>query len=97
MTPTQVNLVEMAALADISATSYSLTVTEECQPKLCCYAVDDMYTDYNLKRKSFCAFYINKMRTVACIDDGSDLTVMQYTLFINIFPYAHRSILELVN
>jgi hypothetical protein len=52
MTPTQVNLVEMAALADISATSNSLTVTEECQPKLCCYAIDDMNsTDYNLERK----------------------------------------------
>ncbi len=34
MTPTQVNLVEMAALADISATSYSLNtiIEEECQP-----------------------------------------------------------------
>jgi hypothetical protein len=51
-------------------------------------------TDYNLECKSFCALYINKMRTKACIDNGSDLTVMQHTLFVNIFPYTHKHILE---
>jgi hypothetical protein len=97
MTTTQVNLVEIAALADISATSYALTtiIEEECHPKLCCYAVDDMYsTDFSLELESFCALYINKMCTVVCIDNGSDLTVMQYTLFVNIFPYTHKRILE---
>jgi hypothetical protein len=69
MTPTQVNLVERAALADISATSYALSsiYEEECQPKLCCYAVDNMYsTNFSLKRKSFCALYINRLRVIAC-------------------------------
>jgi hypothetical protein len=82
MTPTQVNLVEMAALANISATSYSLSTIyeEECQPKLCCYVVDDMYsTNFSLERKSFCALYINRLRVIACIDNGSDLTLFNMT------------------
>ena len=95
LTPTQINLVEMAALADISATSYAISVSGECQPKICCFALEDNFSvNFNLERKTYCALYINKFRTIACVDNGSDLTVMQKSLFTNLFMYTHRRILE---
>jgi hypothetical protein len=94
MTPTQVNLVEMAALADISATSYTLSVGSQ-PPSFSCYAVDDNYNSlYMVERKSYCAIYINKYRTIACIDSGSDLTVMQYELFNSLFNRTSTRILQ---
>ena len=93
MTPTQVNLLEMAAHADISATSYTLSVGN--QSKITCYFTEDKVSKtYSLENKIFCPVYINKLRTIACIDNGSDLTVMQYKLYKSIFLTAHKRLLK---
>ncbi len=96
LTPTQVNLLEMAALADISATSYTLGIGVQSPPN--CYFLEDDYDcDANPERKAYCALYINKMRVIACIDSGSDLTVMQEDLFNKVTYNGGTKYLEKCN
>jgi hypothetical protein len=93
LTPTQVNLLEMAKYSDISATAFTLNVGS--QSKLNCYFVEEnnLHENMALENKAFCAIYINKLRIIACIDSGSDLTIMQSNLFKRIFP-SQKNILH---
>jgi hypothetical protein len=39
----------------------------------------------NLDKKIYFAVFMNKLRVIACLDSGSDLTLMQEALYIKIF------------
>ena len=82
---TQLNLLEMAHNNGISATSYMLQV--ECQEKfnILCYAFENMSLREGIDKKTYIPIYINNFRTIACADSGSDLTLMQYSLFKKLF------------
>jgi hypothetical protein len=83
----------MAAYADISATSYMVSVGS--QSKIACYFTEDKVSEsYNLEKKIYCPIIINNYHVIACIDNGSDLTVMQYNLFRDIFANLHRRLLK---
>ena len=77
---TQFNLIEMASHSSISATSYGLNVKMGNQP-LSCYTVDNPNLRVGLDRKIYFAAFINKQRIIACVDSGSDLTLMQENHF----------------
>ena len=83
----------MASYSDISATSYC--VNAGSQSKIVCFSVNDNFNvQHNIERKIYCPVFINKLRVVACIDNGSDLSVMQYSLFKSIFLSSARAILK---
>ena len=93
LTPTQVNLLEMAKYSEISATSYMLTLGSQSKPN--CFLIEENdFKGQALEEKAFCALYINKLRVVACIDSGSDLTIMQMDLFNRIFANRAKSLLK---
>ena len=83
----------MASHADISATSYMINVGN--QSKITCYFTEDKVSQItNLEKKFFCTIFINKLRCIACVDNGSDLTIMHYTLFKDIFSSVHQKVLK---
>ena len=83
----------MASYSDISATSYC--VSTGSQSRINCYATNDSFNmQYSIERKIYCPVFINKLRVIACIDNGSDLSVMQYSLFKSIFLSSARAILK---
>ena len=70
----------MAEDSQISATSYSITA--ESQPMvLNCYTVNNPNLRLGLDKKIYIPLYVNNMRVIACVDSGSDLTLMQHTLY----------------
>jgi hypothetical protein len=60
LTPTQINLLEMAKYSDISATSFTLTLESQSKPN--CLFVEDweLQEQSELENKAFCAIFINK-------------------------------------
>jgi Reverse transcriptase (RNA-dependent DNA polymerase)/RNase H-like domain found in reverse transcriptase/Integrase zinc binding domain len=85
LTKTQINLLEMAAQSNLSATSYALQV--ESQP-IQCLVVNIPNFRNSLDRKLYCTTYINNYRVMTCIDSGSDVTILQYRHFSTIFKEA---------
>ena len=70
----------MAEDSQISATSYAITA--ESQPMvLNCYTVNNPNLRLGLDKKIYIPLYVNNMRVIACVDSGSDLTLMQHTLY----------------
>ena len=87
-TKTQINLLEMADLANISATSY--TVHLEYQPDtLRCITLENRI---GIDKKLYIRLNINTQRVMACLDNGSDLTLMQHDLFTRLFQ--HKNVLK---
>ncbi len=67
------------------------------QSKFTCYFTEDKVSEsYNLEKKIYCPIIINNYRVIACINNGSDLTVMQYNLFKYIFASLHKDYLSQV-
>ena len=94
LTPTQINLLEMAKYSDISATSFTLTLESQSKPN--CLFVEDweLQEQSELENKAFCAIFINKKRVISCIDSGSDLTIMQIGLLERIFQGLEKNLVE---
>ena len=87
-TNTQINLLEMADLANISATSY--TVCLENQPEtLKCIILENRV---GIDKKLYIRLNINAQKVIACLDNGSDLTLMQHDLFNRLFQ--HKNVLQ---
>ena len=78
---TQLNLIEMASNSAISATAYGINVKMGNQP-LKCFSVDSPNLRTGLDRKIYFAAFIHKYRIMACIDSGSDLTLMQENQYL---------------
>jgi len=72
-------LLEMAEKANISATSFTVQAYNS-PPK--CLSVS--YRE-GLDKKLFIPVYISNYRVIACLDSGSDLTIMQIGLYKSIF------------
>jgi hypothetical protein len=83
----EVNLIKFAE-DKFSATAYMLNINASSQDKhqIQLYAFDNLTLKEGTDRKTYAPLFINNIRTVACIDTGSDLTLMQVTLFKKIFP-----------
>jgi len=84
----KINLIEMAEKANISATSFMLTVGSQSkkEPKKTfqCFEISSPIRK-GLERKIYFPIFINKYRVIACVDSGSDVTLMQESLFRKIF------------
>jgi len=72
-------LIEMAEKANISATSF---MVQACNSPPKCLSVS--YRE-GLDKKLFIPVYIGNYRVIACLDSGSDLTIMQIGLYKSIF------------
>ena len=65
----------MAGYANISATSFMLRITKQKDLKATVYSIHDK------SKKIFISMFLNRYRTIGLVDNGSDLTLMQYSLF----------------
>ena len=79
----QLNLLEMAELSDISATSYMIQVdSQPISKNLQFYTFENRF---NLDKKLYIRTFIAGNKVIACLDNGSDLTLMQESLFKDLF------------
>jgi len=79
---TQLNLMELANDSTISATAFMVNH----QPVNKCIAHNSDYASWGSERKTYIPIYIGKTRVVACVDQGSDVNLIQKNLFIKLFP-----------
>jgi len=80
----RLKLIELANSYDISATATSYMV-QAVQPSLKIYNVNAENYREGLDKKLYIPIYLNGYRVVACLDSGSDLTIMQLSLYNKIF------------
>ena len=73
---------ELATSSDISATAYMVN----SQPPHKCIAYDSEIASYGSERKTYFPIFIADRRVLACVDQGSDLNLIQKTLFEKLFP-----------
>jgi len=81
---TRLKLMEMANSYDISATATTYMV-QAIQPHLKSFTLSANQYREGLDKKLYIPIYLNKFRVVACLDSGSDLTIMQLNLYNRIF------------
>jgi hypothetical protein len=63
--------------------------------KINCYSTEDKVSEsYNLEKDIYCPIIINSHCVIACIDNGSDLTVKQCNIFKYIFANLHKGLLK---
>jgi hypothetical protein len=79
----EINLIKMAENPEISATAYSNSIGSQSEI-YSCLATNEK-SRKNLDKKIYFAVFMNKLRIIACLDSGSDLTLMQEALYIKIF------------
>ena len=79
-TTTQLNLIKMAEDSQISATSFAITMGSQSHT-LKCFTISNPNLRKGLDKKVYLPMYINNNRVIACSDSGSDLTLMQESLF----------------
>jgi hypothetical protein len=70
----------VAEQSSLSATAYALSIPDQR-----CYMVQHNGNREGLYKKLYFAAYLNKYRIIACIDNGSDLTLLQYRHYSMIF------------
>jgi hypothetical protein len=75
-----------------SATSFMLSVGDQVRPVVNLYAYENRAHMDHVNKKTYFAVYIKNFRVIACADSGSDLTLMQHSLFKNIFPDYKRKL-----
>ena len=85
---TQINLMEMASCSEISATAYMVDV----QPHRKCIAEECNIANWGSERKTYFPLYINNKRVMVCVDQGSDLNLIQRSLFEKLFPLRTHEI-----
>lgn len=66
---------------EISATAYMV----DCQPRNC-IAINNEIASWGSERKTYFPLFISDKRVIACTDQGSDLNLIQKTLFEKLFP-----------
>jgi transposase InsO family protein len=80
-------LLEIAGMGNISATSYMLRQMSSQDTN---FIFRNASKNKN-EKKIYIPIYLNKFRLIACTDTGSDVTLMQNSLFKTIFPYRALS------
>jgi len=94
MEPEQLNLLEMAENKIISATSFMVAVKPATTTEqFYCFIIDQISQPENLAKKLHLPLYVNRFRVIACADSGSDVTIMQLSLFKRLFP-NHQQLLS---
>jgi hypothetical protein len=91
------NIFAQAALHPFSATSYMLSVRDQGYGIFNLYAYENRAFTEGVNKKTYFSVYIKNFRVVACADSGSDLTLMQISLFKNIFPDFKKKLDEKPN
>ena len=79
---------ELATCSEISATAYMI----ETQPHRKCIAEDNSVANWGSERKTYFPLYINNKQVMVCVDQGSDLNLIQKTLFEKLFPLRTQEI-----
>ncbi len=87
----QLNLLEMAENSQISATSYM--ISSQVSTQITCYAVDNNILRDGIDKKTYFPLFINNFRIIACSDSGSDLTIIQVSLFDKLFK-GNRNLIK---
>jgi hypothetical protein len=78
------NLIEMASDHKISATSFGINV--EPQPNILkCYFTENPNIREGLDKKVYFRINLAGYRVTTCVDSGSDLTLMQESLYADLF------------
>jgi Reverse transcriptase (RNA-dependent DNA polymerase)/RNase H-like domain found in reverse transcriptase/Integrase zinc binding domain len=91
------NIFSQAALHPFSATSYMISVRDQGHSIFNIYAYENRAYTEGVNKKTYFSVYIKNFRVVACADSGSDLTLMQISLFKNIFPDYKKRLEENTN
>jgi hypothetical protein len=89
---TQLNLIEMANNSQISATSFMTSITHQIKNTIQCFAFDNITYRDGVDKKTYLPMYINNYRVIACADSGSDLSIMQHSLFKKLFWFSKHVI-----
>lgn len=79
------SLINLATPPEISATACMVMLGDQLKETLQCYAVDNVVYKEGIDRKTYFPVIINSYRVIACADNGSDLTLMQLSLFKKLF------------
>ncbi len=82
LSQTQINLIKLATHSDISATAFMVNH----QPVRKCLAYPNESAKWGSERKTYIPLYIGQTRVVVCVDQGSDVNLMQKNLFVKLFP-----------
>jgi hypothetical protein len=91
--PEKIDLLEMAENSSISATSFMININHQRPEQIQLYAFDNQIHRDGIDRKTYFPVYINNYRVVVCADSGSDLTIIQLSLFKKLFKNA-RTLLK---
>jgi len=83
-----INLMELADKANISATAFMLSTgsqsTSNKNKTFQCFEINSHLRE-GLERKIYFPIFINNFRVIACVDSGSDVTLMQESLYHLVF------------
>jgi len=93
----RLDLLEMAENSKISATSFMIHLQPDINNKIRLFAFDNQTIRMGVDRKTYFPIYINNLRVVACADSGSDLTLIQSSLFNKLFPNRKNLAIEKSN
>jgi hypothetical protein len=88
--PEKIDLLEMAENSSISATSFMININHQRPEQIQLYAFDNQIHRDGIDRKTYFPVYINNYRVVVCADSGSDLTIIQFSLFKKLFKNARN-------
>ncbi|MBG0744848.1 MAG: DDE-type integrase/transposase/recombinase [Cylindrospermopsis raciborskii KL1] len=89
--PLSETLMEMASYRQISATAYTIKVgdTSTYNNNSPC---SKNTSDPGIVRKIYIPTYLNKVRLVGCMDSGSDITILQQSMYDRIFHNRDRKL-----
>jgi len=73
---------KLASNSEISATAYMVNR----QPVHHCLAHNNDHASWGTERKTYITLYIGQTRVAVCVDQGSDVNLIQKTLFTKLFP-----------
>ena len=73
---------KLASNSDISATAFMI----DRQPVRKCIAHNNDHASWGSERKTYIPLYIGQIRVVVCVDQGSDVNLIQRNLFTKLFP-----------
>ena len=89
--PLSETLMEMASYRQISATAYTIKVGDTSTYNNNSPSSKNT-SDPGIVRKIYIPTYLNKVRLVGCMDSGSDITILQQSMYDRIFHNRDRKL-----
>jgi hypothetical protein len=91
-TPKNTNILKHAEEATFSATAYMIRAEDQNNIIYDIVAYENRAYSDTVNKKTYFPIYIKNMRVIACADSGSDLTLIQLSLFRKLFPDYNRKL-----